>query len=68
MWFSYKYFRVNYLHSLDERDSPSKFRVSTPALLYNVLPQSYQDVDIITLVRLFLSFCVVISDIDLDKV
>ena len=36
------------LHSLDEGDSPSKFRVSTPALLYKVLPQSYQDVDIIT--------------------
>ena len=35
------------LHSLDERDSPSKFRVSTPALLYKALPQSYQDVDII---------------------
>ena len=33
-------------HSLDERDSPSKFRVSTPALLYKALPQSYQDVDI----------------------
>ena len=31
------------LHSLDEGDSPSKFRVSTPALLYKVLPQSYQD-------------------------
>ena len=31
------------LHSLDKRDSPSKFRVSTPALLYKVLPQSYQD-------------------------
>ena len=30
------------LHSLDEGDSPSKFRVSTPALLYKVLPQSYQ--------------------------
>ena len=29
------------------RDSPSKVRVSTPALLYKVLPQSYQDVDII---------------------
>ena len=27
-------------HSLDERDSPSKFRVSTPALLYKALPQS----------------------------
>ena len=24
-------------------DSPSKFRVSTPALMYKVLPQSYQD-------------------------
>ena len=35
------------LHSLDEGDSPSKFRVSTPALLYKALPQSYQDVDII---------------------
>ena len=31
------------LHSLDEGDSPSKFRVSTLALLYKVLPQSYQD-------------------------
>ena len=31
------------LHSLDERDSPSKFRVSTPALMSKVLPQSYQD-------------------------
>ena len=31
------------LHSLDEGDSPSKFRVSTPALLYKVLPLSYQD-------------------------
>ena len=30
------------LHSLDEGDSPSKFRVSTPALLYKVLPQSHQ--------------------------
>ncbi len=39
--------RVVGLHSLDERDSPSKFRVSTPALLYKALPQSYQDVDII---------------------
>ena len=26
-----------------EGDSPSKFRVSTPALLYKVLPQSYQE-------------------------
>ena len=31
------------LHSLDKEDSPSKFRVSTPVLLYKVLPQSYQD-------------------------
>ena len=31
------------LNSLDEGDSPSKFRVSTPALLYKVLAQSYQD-------------------------
>ena len=31
------------LHSLDEGDSPSKLRVSTPALLYKELPQSYQD-------------------------
>ena len=31
------------LHSLDERDSPTKFRVSNPALLYKVLPQSYRD-------------------------
>ena len=31
------------LHSLDEGDSPSKLRVSIPALLYKVLPQSYQD-------------------------
>ena len=34
---------MKHLHSLDEGDSPSKFRVSTPALLYKVLPQSYQD-------------------------
>ena len=31
------------LSLLDEGDSPSKLRVSTPALLYKVLPQSYQD-------------------------
>ena len=31
------------LHSLDEGHSPSKLRVSTPALLYKELPQSYQD-------------------------
>ena len=31
------------LHNLDEGDGPSKFMVSTPALLYNVLHQSYQD-------------------------
>ena len=30
-------------YSLDEGDSPSKFRASAPALLYKVLPQSYQD-------------------------
>ena len=35
------------LDSLDEGDSSSKFRVSTPALLYEVLLQSYQDFDII---------------------
>ena len=60
MWFSYKYFIVNELHSLDERDSPSKLRVSTPALLYKALPQSYQDVDMM--------YDLVLLVIDLDTV
>ena len=42
------------LYSLDEGDSPSKFRVSTPALLYKVLPQSYQDGQYILLYELVL--------------
>ena len=50
--------------SLDERDSPSKFRVSTPALLYKALPQSYQDVDII----ITYMYDLVLLVIDLDTV
>ena len=38
------------LHSLDEWNSPSKFRVSTPALLYKVLSQSYQDCQYICMI------------------
>ena len=36
------------LHSLDERDIPSKFMVFTPALLYKVLPHAYQNVGVTT--------------------